>query len=141
MRLDVGHERAARLAQAHEDLERLALVVLGDGDVERAERRLDPAGGAPQQLGPRALLAPLQVLGLEIVHHAPQAVVLGLELGELALSSDGGQRGPVARGGRDAGELREIGPRLGPAARGACSCTFLAVEPVESTCMSRLPSR
>src|SRR5690349_1214698 len=37
-RFDVGHQGAARLAERHEDFERLALVVLGDGDVHRAER-------------------------------------------------------------------------------------------------------
>ena len=72
-RLDVGHQRAARLAEAHEHLERLAPVVLGDRDVQRAERRLDPAGGAAEQLGPGPLLPALQVLRLELVHDSAGA--------------------------------------------------------------------
>src|SRR6266516_1737916 len=47
------------LAERDEDLERLPLVVLRDGDVHRAERRLDPARRALQQVGTRALGAPL----------------------------------------------------------------------------------
>src|SRR2546427_13042746 len=45
-RLDVGHEGAARLAEGDEHLERLAPVVLRDGDVHRAERRVHPPGRA-----------------------------------------------------------------------------------------------
>src|SRR6185312_7062278 len=49
-RLYIGHQGPAGLAQRHEHLEGLPLVILGDGDVERAERRLYPAGGAAQDL-------------------------------------------------------------------------------------------
>ena len=138
-RLDVGHDGAARLAEGHEDLERLALVVFGDGDVERAERRLDPAHrSALEQIGPGPLLAPLQILGLELVHQLAEPLVLRVKLDQL---SGYPRRSRAAR----SSAVSSTSPRSARASAlpdwwrlPAPSC---AVEPVESTCMSRLPSR
>src|SRR5690606_15682357 len=82
--LDIRHQRTAGLAEAHEDLERLALVVFGDVDVEGAERRLHPAGSAAQHLGAGALLAAVEVLRLQLMHQLPEPAELGLRLRQLA---------------------------------------------------------
>ena len=129
-RLDVGHQGATGLAQGHEDLEGLTPVVLGDGDVQRSQRRLHPAGGAAQHLGAGALLPPLQILGLQLVDDPLQAA----------------RSRPAARRSRRAGPRHSTAIGLSalapfPPSPPCPSCTFLAVDPVESTCISRLPSR
>src|SRR5256712_5856229 len=97
VRIDVGQGGAARLAEGDEHLERLAPVVLRDGDVHRAERRVHPPGRALEQLGTRALGATRQVLRLHLVQLVARARQLRVELGDA---------------------LRRLGPGPLPARRG-----------------------
>jgi len=57
---DVSHQGAASFSEAHEDFERLAAVVFGDGDVESAERGLDSTNRTLEQLRARPFLPPLE---------------------------------------------------------------------------------
>ena len=91
-RLSVGHRRAAGLAEVDEDLEGLALIVLGDVHEHHAERGLLADRRRAEDVRTRPLLAALEVLGLRVEEQLLEAIVvapelreLPLELGELAL--------------------------------------------------------
>src|SRR4029077_10897821 len=116
----VSHERAAGLAQAHEDLERLAPLVLGDRDVERAKRGLKPARRAPKQLGPGPLLAPLEILGLQLVYRPPEPFVLRPQLRDLAVEiGSSALHGGILPGGPPPRVLPLLGRGAGGKHRGA----------------------